>query len=96
LPLADAEHGNAEGQEMLQQISVIAGQLDREAIGPQAEPVLDHIAVGLGVGDPGGREGGKIGIFCEYMLRAYIFPELHQEAGAADLHVEGKVLLHRV
>ena len=34
----DTQHGDTQGREMLQQIAVIAGQLDREATGAQSEP----------------------------------------------------------
>ena len=62
---------------MLQKVSIIAGQLDSETIGTQADPVFDHFAIRLGVGDPRDRVGGKVGVFGENMLRAHIFPELH-------------------
>ena len=36
----DAEHGHAERQEVLQQIAVVAGQLDDQAVRPEPEPLL--------------------------------------------------------
>ena len=37
--------GTPSGNEMLQQIAVIAGELDDEAVRPEPEPLLDHLAV---------------------------------------------------
>ena len=76
----DAEHGHAERQEMLQQIAVVARQLDHQAVRPEPEPLRDHLAVGLGVRDPAGRVGGEVGVLAEDVLRAHVLLELHQEA----------------
>ena len=92
----DAEDGHAERQEVLQQVAVVAGQLDDEAVGPESEPLRDHLAVGLGVRDPGGRVGREIGVLPEDVLRADILLELDQEALAADQHMQREVRLHRV
>ena len=59
----DAEHGHSERQKVLEEIAVVARQLDHQAVRPELEPTLDHLAVRLGVRDPGGRIGGIIGVF---------------------------------
>ena len=92
----DAEHGHAERQEMLQQIAVVARQLDHQAVRPEPEALRDHRAVGLGVGDPAGRVGREIGVFAEDVLRAHVLAELDQEAAAAHQRMEREVRLHRV
>src|SRR6185295_8600692 len=38
----DAQHGHSKRQEVLQQVSVVAGKLDDEADNSEAEPVFDH------------------------------------------------------
>ena len=44
--------GHAERQEMLQQIAVVARQLDHEAVRPEPEPLRDHLAVAPGRARP--------------------------------------------
>ena len=51
----DAKHRHSEREKMLQKISVIAGELDGKTCGAQTESSSHHLAIGLGVGDPGGR-----------------------------------------
>ena len=92
----DTEHGHAQWQEVLQQIAVIARQLDDQAVRPQPEPSCDHLAVCFGVGDPGGRIGGVVGVFSEDGLRADILLQLDEEAAPADEHMKREVRLHRV
>ena len=48
----DAEHGHAERQKVLQQIAVVAGELDDQAVGAKPEARRDHLAVGLARGRP--------------------------------------------
>ena len=48
----DPEHGNAERQKVLKQVSVVARELDDQAVGAKSEARRDHLAIGLGVGDP--------------------------------------------
>ena len=92
----DPEGRHAERLEMLQQIAVIAGELDREAFRPEPEPLLDHRAIGPGVRDPGGRVGGEVGIFAEDALGADIFAELHQPAALAHQSMQRVERLHRI
>ena len=92
----DAEHGHAERQEMLQQIAVIARKLDHQAVRAEAEPVLDHLAIGLGVRDPARGVGREVGVLAEDLLRAHVLLQLDQKAGPAHQRVQGEVGLHRV
>ena len=60
----DPEHRHALRQEVLEQVAVVRGELDDEALGAEAEPVGDHVRVGARVLDPGvgvGREVGVLG-----------------------------------
>ena len=79
-----AQHGNSERQEMLQQVAVVAGELDRQAVGAETKAFCDRLAIGLRMGDPACREGREIGVFGEDGLGAHVLLELHQEAGVAD------------
>ena len=80
----DAEDRHAQADEMLEQITVIAAELDDEALGPETEPLLDHFAVAAGMLDPGGGDGREIGIFGEDMRRAHEFRQLDQPAMVTD------------
>src|SRR5690606_28497518 len=60
------------------------------------QTLRDHLAVPLGVRDPAGRVGGKVGVFPADGLRADILLQLDQEAALADKHVQREVRLHRV
>src|SRR4051794_16979202 len=51
----DAGNRNAEGQKVLKQVSIIAGDLKDLAIGPKAEPLLNYVAVLARMLYPGGR-----------------------------------------
>ena len=73
----DADHGHLQRREVLQQVAVVAGELHREALRPEAQPLRDRLAVALGVCDPAGRIGGEVGVFPEDMLRAHVLFELH-------------------
>ncbi len=53
----DAKDRNALRQKMLQQIAVIAGDLDHEAVFIQPQPLCDFVAIGLRMADPAGGEG---------------------------------------
>ena len=92
----DAEHRHAKRQEMLQQIAVVARQLDHQAVRAEREALRDHRAIRLGVGDPAGRVGREVGVFAEDVLRAHVLAELDQKAPAAHQRVEREVRLHRV
>ena len=59
----DAQHRHAHGQEMLQQIAVVAGELDHEAVAVQPEPFAHGHAVAPRMLDPAGGIGREVGIF---------------------------------
>ena len=44
--------GTPSGKKVLQQVAVVAGELDDEAVRAEAEALRDHLAIGLGVRDP--------------------------------------------
>jgi hypothetical protein len=77
------------GDEVLQEVAVVAGDLDDEAPRREAEAVHDHVAVGVAVGEPGvgvRREVGVIGT--EYRVGQRHVGELDEPAGVAEVDVE--------
>ena len=92
----DAEHRHAQRQEVLQQIAVVAGQLDHQAVGPKPQPLRDRLAVGLGVLHPARRVGREVGVLAEDVLRAHVLLELDQEALSAHQRMQREVRLHGV
>ena len=76
----DAEDGDALLHEVLQQVAVVARDLDHEAVLPEAEPLRDHVRVAAHVLDPAVGVRGEVGVLGEDRLRADVLLELHQEA----------------
>ena len=78
----DPEHGDAALDEVLEQVAVVARDLDDLAVGAEAEP-LRHIAdVGTGVLEPAPRERREVRVVAEDVLRRLEFGQLHEEAVA--------------
>ena len=92
----DAEDGNAPLDKELQQISVIAAELDDPARRPEAEPLGHRFDVSPRVIEPGIRIGREIGVFRKDMLRRDVLLELHEKAVAADIGGERIERLHRI
>ncbi len=88
--------GTPSGREMLQEVAVIARQLDGQAVGAEVQALGDLLAVALGVRHPARREGREIGVLGEDRFRAHILLELHEVAGLADQHVQREVHLHLI
>jgi hypothetical protein len=96
----DAEHGDAAGLEVLQQVAVVAGDLDHLVAGVEAEALHHGRHVGAGVVEHRLRVGGEIGVVgVEDRLAPLHRRQLHQEARVADegvQGVEGLGLQHRL
>ena len=92
----DAKHRHAEGNEMLQQIAVIASELDHEAFRSEPEAALDHLAIAASIRYPGRRIRREIGVFGDNVLRADEFGKLNQPAGVANPDVKRVLDLWRV
>ena len=84
----DPDDRHAERQEVLKQISVVAGDLIHPAVGAEVEPRLDHLAVAPRVLDPGCRIRGEVGVLGEDVLRLHVLLQLHQEASVAHQRVQ--------
>ncbi len=84
----DAQDRNARFNEVLQQVTVVACDLDDEAGGIESEPRQHQLRVTLAVLEPAVRIGRKISIVAEEFLRARNLVQLYQEAFAADIGVQ--------
>jgi len=92
----DAEDGNAPLDKELQQVAVIAADLDDSALRPEAQPLGHHLDVSPSVIEPSIRIGRKIRVFRKDMLRRHILLQLHKQAIAADTGGKGIERLHRI
>ena len=84
----DAEHRHALGDEVLQQVAVVARDLDDLTLGSETEALDHRCDVGLRVPQPTGGEAGEVGVIRKDRLGALEGFELHQPAGVADIGVE--------
>ena len=92
----DPEHRYALRQEVLQQVAVVRGELDDEAVGRELEAGADHVDVRARVLDPRVRVRGEVGVLVEDLVRRNERRELREPALRADAHVQGKERLHRL
>ena len=91
----DPQRGYAALDDVLEQVAVVAGQLDHLAVLPQPE-ALDHGGhVVARVGDPGIRIGREVCVLGEDRLRRHQLLELYEQALLADPHVQRIEGLHR-
>jgi hypothetical protein len=75
-----ARHRDARLHKPLQQVAVVAGDLNDVAV--RADALLRHhlLRVALRVRDPGVRVGGEIGVVREDIARRHVFLELDEQA----------------
>src|SRR6185437_17140784 len=74
--------------EILQQVTIVAGYLDHETPLAKSKAVRHLITVSLAVVEPGIRIGRKICVIAKNILRALVLLQLHQEALAANVDVQ--------
>ena len=84
----DAEAPDAEVAHVLQEVAVVAGDLDHEGVLGQAEPDDGGLHVALGVRHPGVGVGGEVRVVAEDVLAREVRRQLDQQARGADPHVE--------
>ena len=92
----DAEHVEATRGKMLQEIAVIACDLDNAAVGAKAEPPDDLVAVRPRVRDPTVRVRREVRVVVEELFGRHDRLELHEQALPADPHVQRIELLRLV
>ena len=79
---------------MLQEVPVVRGELDDEAVGAEREPVGDHVDVAARVLDPRIRVGREVGVLREDLVRRDERRQLREPAARADPDVERIEGLH--
>lgn len=82
------EHRDAPGDEVLEQVTVVAGHLGDQAVRAESERLGHRVGVPLGVRDPGIGIGGEIGVVGENVLPRHICRQLHEQATGADPYVQ--------
>jgi hypothetical protein len=92
----DAEDGDALRDEPLEQVAVVAGQLDGQAVGRELQPLGDPLDVVATVGEPRVRVRREVRVLGEDVLGSDVLLELHQEALLADVDPQGIERLHGV
>ncbi len=92
----DTQARDLGGHRVLQQVAVVAGDLEHQAGSAELE-ALDHgVHVALGVLDPAVRVRAEIGVVGKDGLAAHVFVQLDQPALIADVGVERIERLHRI
>ena len=89
----DAKDPLTEREKMLQEIAVIAAQLDDEIVGAKVEARSNHLAIALRMRHPTRRIRREIRVFREDMRRTYELGELHQPTGVANADMERVIAL---
>jgi len=92
----DAQRRDALLDEVLEQVAVVAPELDDEALGPEREPVGDHRDVVLRVLEPRRGERREVGVLGEDAIGSDVLVELHEEAVGAHPNVKRIERLHSV
>ena len=74
---------------MLQQVAVVAGDLDDQGLAVEGEALRGGLREAAGVLDPGGGIGREIGIVLEDLLAPDDGIDLHQQTLVADPRMQG-------
>src|SRR5690606_15131739 len=81
----------------LQQVAIVAGDLDHPALRSEVQPTAHLLDIPLAMGEPGVGEGGEVGVLsAEDVLAGDVLVKLHEEAVLADERVERVEWLHLV
>src|SRR4029434_9892129 len=82
----DPQHGNVLPLEILEQVTIVAGDLKSQALAPEGKAGHHVIRVGARMIEPGVGVGRKVRIIvAEYRLRTFEFLKLYEEARRADV-----------
>src|SRR5207244_7164618 len=75
---------------VLEEVAVVAPDLDDEAVAGEAEPLGHLVRVAARVLDPARRVRGEVRVIGEDLLRTDVLLELDEEAAVADPDVQGE------
>ena len=92
----DAQHGNPGGNEVAQQVAIVAAHFDDEAVRSELQLPLHVFGIASDVLEPAGREGREVGVLGEDDVRRNIGRQLDKEAAPAHQDPERIEGLHRV
>ncbi len=92
----DAEARDAGLDEVLEEVAVVAGELDDHRVGAEAEPLGDHVDIVRGVLQPRRGERREVGVLLEDLAGVDVLVELHEEALMAHPDVQRVEGLHRI
>ncbi len=92
----DPQHRDRFLHEILQQVAIIAGQLDHQVIRPQFKSLGDHVHVLARVTQPRVGVGGEVSVFRINVVGRHIIAQLHEEALFADQSVQWIKRLHPI
>ena len=85
----DTQAGDAGRDEVLEQVAIVGGDFDDEAVGAEREPLAHDFDVTSGMFEPGGGGGGEIGVVgAEQLVGARTVGGLHQPAVLAHKEPE--------
>jgi hypothetical protein len=84
----DPQHVHAAATEILQQVAVVARDLDDPGLATQPETADHHRGILFGMAQPGLGIRAEVDIVAEDRLRALELVELHQPAVAANVGVQ--------
>ena len=85
----DTEGADAAGERVLEEVAIVAGDLDDEGLRPEVQPLDGLRDEALGVRHPGVTEGGEVGVVGEDVLSRDVRRQLHQQTLVADADVKG-------
>ena len=92
----DAEDGDALCDEVLEQVAVVAAELDHEAVRVQLEPGADRVGVGARMAEPAVGVGREVGIVGEDVGGRDVLLQLDEQALLTDVDMERIEGLHVV
>ena len=90
----DPQHRDAGGDEVLEQVAVVAGDFHHAAVRAQLEAIRGHHGVTARMFDPARRVGREVGVLAEDRVRRHELLQLHQVAVVADVGVQRVEGLH--
>ena len=90
----DAQRRDPARDEVLEQVAIVAGQLDHVTRRVEAQPGDHRLGVPSGMLHPAVRVGREVGVLAEDLLAVHVAGQLDEQARAADPHVERIERLH--
>ena len=87
----NAKHRYLPADEILEQVTIVAGDFHDKALAIEAKSLGHFVAVAFAMLQPGIRIGGKIRVVGKNIFGPLVFFELHEEAFLTSVYMEGIV-----